>query len=82
MKQNQKHRPGIFCAFSKNSRPTAKKLKAHFGQKTQPVGAQWFPMCQFGFENYATQIEVQIGNFYEGNHLKVFSSHCPSFQSF
>ena len=44
--------------------------------------AQWFPMCQFGFENYATQIRVQIQNFYEVNHLQLFSSHCPIFQPF
>ena len=31
----------FFCAFSKNSRPAAKKLKAHFGQKTQPVGGSF-----------------------------------------
>ena len=24
------------------------------------VNTQWFPMCQFGFENYDTQIGVQI----------------------
>ena len=34
--------------------------------------AQWFPMCQFGFENYDTQKRVQIQNFYKVNHLQVF----------
>ena len=34
--------------------------------------SQWFPMCQFGFKNYDTQIRVQIQNFYKVNHLQVF----------
>ena len=44
--------------------------------------AQWFPMCQFRFENYHTKIRVQIQNFYEIIHLQLFSSHCPDFQPF
>ena len=43
---------------------------------------QWFPMCQFGFENYDTQIRVKIQNLDEVNHLQVFSSYCPKFQPF
>ena len=43
---------------------------------------QWFPMCQFGFENYDTQIRVQIKIFIEVYHLQVFSSHWPNFQPF
>ena len=34
--------------------------------------AQWFSMCQFGFENYDTQIRVQIQNFPEVIHLQAF----------
>ena len=38
------------------------------------------PMGQFGFENYDTQITVQIKKNYEVNHLQVFYYHCPNFQ--
>ena len=48
----------------------------------QNVSAQWFPMCQFRFENYHTQIRVQIQICYEIIHSRVFSSHCPDFQPF
>ena len=47
-------------------------------RKIIQVLPQWFPMCQFGFENYDTQIRVQINFFYEVDHLQVFSSHCPN----
>ena len=46
------------------------------------INTQWFPMCQFRFENYHTKIRVQIQNFYEIIHLQLFSSHCPDFQPF
>ena len=48
----------------------------------QIMNAQWFPMCQFCFENYHTQIMVQIQNFYGIIHSQVFSSPCPDFQPF
>ena len=28
----------LFCAFSKKLKASRKKLKAHFAQKTQPIG--------------------------------------------
>ena len=51
-------------------------------KKIETIVAQWFPMCQFGFENYDTQIRVQIKIFYDVNHLQVFSSHCPNCKPF
>ena len=55
----------FFCAFSKNSRPAAKKLKAHFGQKTQPVVKNFNRKTQ---EKYYSIIAV----FLRGLTLKVF----------
>ena len=40
-------------------------------QLRKSILPQWFPMCQFGFENYDTQKRVQIQNFYIVNPRKL-----------
>ena len=46
----------IFTPWCQNSYPKG----PIFNRKTYSIATQWFPMCQFGFENYDTQIGVQI----------------------